>query len=203
MVAMSVFVDDEQVALAGNDLASLLGAAQQHLQPSGRVVVDVMIDGESLSGEQLGQQDQVETAGREVRLYTADPRSLAVDTLQQVRERLGEAKRMQDEAAEQLQQDEASEALQQVASAIEVWLQTQQAVQNSAALLQVDLDAIEVDGEAVSALTDELAQQLQNLKQLINDGDTVGLADALAYEWPGTTEKWDRLVQELVAKIEA
>ena len=110
---------------------------------------------------------------------------------------------MQDEAAEQLQQDEASEALQQVASAIEVWLQTQQAVQNSAALLQVDLDAIEVDGEAVSALTDELAQQLQNLKQLINDGDTVGLADALAYEWPGTTEKWDRLVQELVAKIEA
>jgi hypothetical protein len=199
---MPTFVDDSAVALEGSNLNELLGAAQQHLAPSGRVVVDVVVEGESLDGEQLGEPEKINTEGREVRLYTADPAELAVSTLRQVRQRLTEAEQIQKQAAELLQQDQPSEALQQVSAAVEVWLQTQQAVQHSAELLQLDLNEMTVDGAAVSAIVQQLADQLHQLKDTLNDGDTVGLADALAYEWPETVQQWDRLVQTLIERIE-
>jgi len=199
---MVVFVDDNAIELQGANLDELLGGAQAHLASSGRVVVDVVIDGETLDGEQLDQPDQVTTEGREVRLYTAEARALAVDTLKQVRQRLTEANQHQHEASRLLQQDQPAEAMQHVSQAIEVWLQTQQAVQHSAALLQLDLNAMKVDGQAVSAIIQALADQLNQLKASLNDGDTVGLADALAYEWPGTIQQWDRLIETLIEQIE-
>lgn len=202
MPPMSTFVDDQPVDLTGDDLGSLLASARSHLAPSGRVIVDVQIDGEQLTNEQLSDQQAVKTAGREVRLYTADPQTLAVDTLRQVHGRLHEAGQMQQRAAELLQQDQTAEALQQVASAIEIWLQTQQAVQHSSELLSVDLDALTVDNQPLSELTDGLITQLKELKESLNAGDTVGLADALAYEWPQTVERWERLVNALIERIE-
>jgi hypothetical protein len=202
MAHMDCFVDDEAVPLAGGTLDQLFEAAQSHLSDSGRVIVDVVVDGESLSGEQLDQPQQIATADREVRLYTADPRALAVDTLKQVRGRLSEAEQAQQQAAEQLQQDQPSEALQQVSQAIEVWLQTQQAVQHSAALLGLDLDSLTVDQQPASTVIQSLADQLHQLKDALNNGDTVSLADALAYEWPETVQQWDTLVQGMIQRIE-
>jgi hypothetical protein len=202
MQVMSVFVDDEPAALSGQTLDALLGAARQHLEGSGRVVVDVTVEGEALSGAQLEQPEQVSTDGKEVRFYTADPRQLAVDTLRQVKDQLSEAQPMHEQAAELLQQDQPSEGLQKVAQLVEVWLQTQQAVQHSATLLGMDLDALEVEGTPMSQLTDHLAEQLRGLKDMLNNGDTVALADALAYEWPETVQQWTGLVQALIDRIE-
>jgi len=203
MQVMAVFVDDEPVYLTGQDLGSILAAAREHLAPEGRVVVDVAVDGQSLSGEQLEEPGQVDTSGAEVRLYTADPRQLAVETLTQVKGRLSDAASLHERAAELLQQDQASEGLKQVAESIEVWLQTQQAVQHSATLLGFDLNTLEIDGKPMAQLTSELAEQLRGLKDMLNSGDTVALADALAYEWPETVELWSRVVQGLIDRIEA
>jgi hypothetical protein len=199
---MTVFVDDQPAALTGQTLEALLAAARDHLAASGRVVVDVVMDGEALTETQLSQPEQVTTDGAEVRLYTADPAELAVDTLEQVKARLGEAAQMHERAAELLQQDQPSEGLQKVAEAIEVWLQTQQAVQHSGELLGLDLGQMSIDGRAMSDVTSDLAQQLRSLKDMLESGDTVALADALAYEWPETVQQWDRLVQTMIDAIE-
>ena len=37
---------------------------------------------------------------------------------------------------------------------------------------------------------------------MIQAGDTVGLADALAYEWPEICDQWDHVFEELVHEIE-
>jgi len=200
---MSVFVDDKQVDLPGEDLASLLEAARSHLTDSERVVVEVSLDGEELTGQQLENQAQIAVAGREVRFYTADPRALAAETLGQVRQQLQQLDGLQQEAAELLQQDQARAGLQQVGQAVEVWLQTQQAVEHSAQLLGLDLSAMEVDGQSVSQITQNLAEQLKRLKEQLSEGDTVALADALAYEWPETIQQWDRLLETLIERIEA
>jgi len=203
MRAMSVFVDDQPTALAEPTLDALLAAARQHLDGSGRVVVEVMIEGEALSGEALEQPEQVTTEGKEVRLYTADPRRLAVETLGQVRARLEDAGQIHEDAAEHLQQDQPKEGMQKVAQVVEIWMQTQQAVQHSATLLGFDLDSLEVEGVTMSELTNNLAEQLRGLKDMLNEGDTVALADALAYEWPETVQRWTALVQALIDRIEA
>ena len=199
-----IYVDDEAVQLPGEDLShlsGLLSAAKTHLEPAGRVVVEVSLDGKTLDANDLERQDELALDGKEVRLYTADPRTLAAETLEQVRAALHEAGNLQEEAADLIQQDKGQQALQKVGEAVQIWLQVQQAVQNAATLVGVDLDSIQVEGEPMSAFTQELIEKLNGLKETIANQDTVGLADTLGYEWPEIGERWDQLISELIRRI--
>lgn len=203
MKGMGIYLDDEMVDLAGTDLGSVLGAAQQQLQGQGRVVVEVQLDGRTLVGDEVADQQHQSIADAEVRLYSANPRELAGDVLDQVRQRLEDARRLQEEAAASLQQDNSAEALHHISSLIEIWMQTQQAVLYSVAILDIDLDRFRIDGQPMAELAEQLIGQLKTLKQLIGDGDMVALADVLAYEWPGTVDQWDQLVGNLAEQIRA
>ncbi|MFW6032405.1 MAG: hypothetical protein ACOCTI_03430 [Phycisphaeraceae bacterium] len=199
---MAILIDEQRTELAGSTLAEVLDSAQNELQPRGRVVVEVALDGRSLSGPDLETEQDAAVADRDVRLTTADPRQLVAQTLRQVDDRLEEARELQNEAAELLQQDKPSSAMDRVGEAINIWLQAQQAVLNSAMLLGIDLDQLTIDGEPLKSFTDELLEQLQNVKELLGSQDTVALADALAYEWPELVDRWHRLLATLVAHVE-
>ena len=36
---------------------------------------------------------------------------------------------------------------------------------------------------------------------MLTSGDTVALADALAFEWPQTTDRWQLLIDEMIGWI--
>ena len=199
---MPIYLDNREVDLAGEALGQVLAAARDHLQPQGRVVVEVELDGQPVGGQDLDARQDEPVGQRELRMTSVDPRRLAVDTLNQVRDRLGEAQGLQETAADLLQQGRQSEALQRVASAIDIWLQTQQAVLHSAVLVGVDLDQIQVQGQDSGHITAQLLERLQELKQNITDGDSVALADALQYEWPAMVGQWDALIVALTGRIE-
>jgi len=115
-----------------------------------------------------------------------------------VRTQRGEARVLQAEAADLLQRDQPGEALNKVSAAIEAWLATQQVVVQSASMLGIDLDQFEVEGRELTDTVNELADQLKELRELIQLGDMIGLADALAYEWPGITDRWDAVLGTLL-----
>lgn len=202
--AMAIYLDDEVVELPGEDLGAILSAARDRLDPVGRVVVEVAIEGRTLDAEALEQQDEIPVSvDTEVRLYTADPVLLSTETLEQVRQALTQAGELQSEAADRLQQDELDQALQKVGQAVEIWLQVQQAVLHAALLAEVELDEMAVDGEPVSGFTDELIEKLSELRDTIHVQDTVTLADVLGYEWPQIVDRWDRLIGALIDEIRA
>lgn len=200
---MPVLIDDQNVPLTGQNLRELLASAQEHLAGSGRVVVEVKLDGQPITGDDLDSESPT-PAQAEVRVYTAEPGELAVGVLEQVREQLHAASKMQEEAADLLQQDEAGKALELVRKSVDGWLQSQQAVAQTAELLQVDLSKVEVDGEddTVVQRMHQLIQRLVELKDLIQANDFVSLADALAYEWPQITENWDAAIGAIIKEIE-
>ena len=199
---MAIFLDDQAVELGGGDLAAVLQAAQQRLAADGRVVVEVQLDGESLAGNELELRQNAQVGQAELRLYSAAPAEVAMETLEQVRHRLEAVRQTQGEAADLLQQDRAAEALQKVAVSVEGWMQTQQAVAMVAGLTDIDLNAITVDDQPVAAITESLVDALTTMKELLGAGDTVAMADALAYEWPEHVDAWDRLVEQLLTEIE-
>ncbi len=200
---MTVYLDDEAVDLAGQSLEALLESAKQRLEPEGRVVVEVALDGQTLDAEALERQHETPLAeASEVRLYTADPVALATSTLEQVQAALSHAGELQEQASDLLQADEANAALEKVGQAVEIWLQVQQAVLNAALLAGVELDSLVVEGEPMNSLTDELIDRLNHLKDTIGNQDMVGLADTLGYEWPTVVERWDRLITELIQRIQ-
>ncbi len=201
---MPLFIDDQAVPLAAGDaagagtLAAALAAAQHSLADSERVVVEVQLDGGEVTGDELERLSGESVEGREVRLYTADPRALAADTLTQLRDRLADAGVSLERAGELFQEDEGGLAIERVNEGLEVWRQTQAAVLHVAVLLRIDLDAIEIDAEPAPRIIEELRDRLTNLMELIRDRDPAALGDTLMHEWPQTTAKWDRLLAAVI-----
>jgi len=198
---MAVYLDDECVELAGDDLESLLTVATEYLLVKGRIVVEVQMEGESLGADDLDQKQNEPLGGREVRLYSADPHDLAITTLQQAKTQLEDAKQWQLEAAQLFQEDKQDEAMRQLAGSINIWQQTQQAVMVSVDLLNIDLESKTVDGRTAAQVTDIMIQKLEPLRDLLMNKDTVGLADTLEYELPEAIDQWDRFIAALIGWI--
>ncbi len=199
---MAIYLDEKPTELAGTSLGEVLTSASEGLASDGRVLVEVMLGGEVISGDALGEHQATEIGETELRLTSADPKELATSTLTQIREQLPIATKLHEQAADELQADNPSEALKHIADAIEVWMMTQEAVLGSAGVVGLGLDEVKVGDEPMSSFTDELIEQLHGLKDLITSKDTVALADALAYEWPATVERWDQLIEQLIEEIE-
>ncbi|MEM9418683.1 MAG: hypothetical protein AAGA25_06440 [Planctomycetota bacterium] len=201
---MQVILDEQTVELDGPSLGELLHAARKRLaDDSGRVVVEIAIDGRRLDDQQITDRQSEDVSDLSVAFTSADPKALAVETLEQVRTRLTDAEDDQKEAADLLQRDQKQNALQKVGSSIEAWLQVQQAVLQSTVLLGINLDDLSVDGEPAHALTTQAVERLNDVKEFIQADDTVALADSLEYEWPETTAKWHTLIDELIKAINA
>jgi len=199
---MPVKIDDQPVSLEAGSLRALLAAARDHLAPAGRMVVQVQVDGQPVVEEALDSDQPADFAGKEVQMFSATPAELAVGALEQSREQIAEARQQQEDAAELLQKDEPAKALDLVGGSIAGWIQAQQAVTSVAQLLGLDLTAIKVDDQDVASRTQELLTRLVELKELLEANDHVALADALAYEWPETTDRWDAALGAMVKHIE-
>lgn len=199
---MPVYLDDELLALSGQDLGSVLAAAQQRVSPTGRVVVDVQINGQPLVGDALNHQQSQPLGDAEIRFYSAEASVLAVTALQQARVELEEARQLLVDAAELLQQDQGGKAMPIIGQIIETWRQVQQAVLQSCQLLDLRLDDLVLDERPMAELTQQLLEQLKALRETLLAGDIVSLADVLAYEWPEVCGQWDRALELLVKRIE-
>lgn len=200
---MPIYLDGQPAEISGETLGAIMDAAQQRLTPAGRLLVEVKLDGRAILGEELDQQRAVPVEGVRVELESADPRQLAQTTLQQVRQGLQAARQDQIDAAGFFQQDQPAEAMQRVSRAIEAWQQAQQAVLHTTMLIGIKLDQKVFEDRPIVEVTDSLLTQLRSLRDLITAGDTVGLADSLAYEWPEMTDRWDRLIGQLIGWVAA
>lgn len=182
-------------------MRELLAAVSSELAPSGRVVVEVRVDGASITGPQL-DNDQPTADASDIRVYSAKPSDLVVGILEDVRNQLSASQTMQQQAAELLQQDEPAKAMDLVKESINGWLQAQQAVGQSAQLLQLDLQAIRIDDQSVMERMNELIASLVELKDIVVANDFVTLADALQYEWPEITERWNTAIGAIIKHVE-
>jgi len=200
---MPIYLDGKATELAGEKLGAVIDAAQKRLAGSGRVLVEIQLNGRSLVGDEIETQRDVGVAGADLKLESADPRQLAVQTLEAVRVGLDDARVAQGEAADLLQRDQPTHAMEQIGRAVEVWQQTQQAVLHTTMLLGIDLSQRQFEGKPITATTDALLANLRTLRDAIANRDLVALADSLNYEWPETTAKWDRLIAEIIKWVNA
>ncbi len=201
---MPGYLDDQELAVptaAGGSLGALLDAARARAADAGRVVVEVKIDGQAVSPDDLDAQLDQPVAAQDVRLTTADPAELSVDALAEARNQLAALGDLQQEAAELLQSDQAGEALAKLGGAVQGWLNIAQAVTQASQLNGVDLDRLDVGGEPASATVLSLAEQLKSVKSLIETQDVTALADTVGYEWPEVVARWDALLEALAVEL--
>ncbi len=199
---MAVYIDDEAVTLKGTELGAVIEDARTLMEGRGRVIVEVNLNGRPLLGQELDQSRTMAVDGAEIRLVSAQPRDLAVETLSQVHAQLNEARRAQHQAADLLQRDHPKEAMKEIGKAVAVWQQTQQAVRFSTALLGISLEGRLFEGKPISEAMDLLVARLISLRDMMTAGDSLGLADSLQYEWSEVVEQWQRLVDQILLWVD-
>jgi hypothetical protein len=187
---MRVVLDEKPFETAASNVGEAITAAAESIEDDGRVIVDVIVDGEKWNEQQLGSPDRCGETASEVKLGSANLRELVAQTLHDASEALVVADQMQREAAEDLQADRHSEAMQQLGEALNTWISVQDAVMKSAQALQLDLETIAVEGGTVDESIARLNEQLRSLRTMLQSNDTVALADTLMYELPDVVAQW-------------
>jgi hypothetical protein len=86
--------------------------------------------------------------------------------------------------------------------ALAVWQQAQQALLQSAQLLDVPLDDLTVADRPMAELVDELGELLNQVREQLTAGDFLGLADTLAYPLTDALDTWAALIDAMCGKIE-
>lgn len=201
---MQIYLDDQTCDIQGRTLHDVLDAAGERLVPRKRIIVEVEINGRTLGPEEIDDEGSHELSpDAMVRLVSADPLELVVQMLEQTRTELLAARDHQHEAAELFQQDEPAKALAKIGEAVGVWQRLPEAVVHTVRYTGLDLDEMRVDQQPASLVIRTMIDRLGQFKALIEAGDSVAMADTLAYEWPEVVDQWDRLLRELVERVNA
>jgi hypothetical protein len=199
---MPAYLDNEPLTGAPT-LRALLELAHQRLGGGRRRVVEVRIDDAPIVGEHLDQHLDQPTDSAEVKLITADAVELAVDTLDHAHAQLSVVNDLQQDAAQLLQEDYAAEAFHKLGEAVQCWARVAQAVGQVCHFMGISLDPIQVGEVSAVQLMHDFADKLGRLKQSLTDHDVLGVADALAHEWPPLSKQWSALLDTLIDQIES
>ena len=195
---MTVYLDDEAIEVPPGDLDCALEAAAKKLASSGRLVVEVRLEGQELVGDDLDQRRHDPVDQSELRLYSADPRQLALTALQETLIELDTVGQAQSPGCRLTATRPREQAMHEVGAAVNTWIRLQQALSQSIELLGISLDQVSIDGVSTVDLIGGLAEQLKQLRGLLEARDVIGIADALAYEWPQSVDQWGQLIQALI-----
>ncbi len=200
---MAIYVDDQPTNSNATVIGDVLNEVRAMLVPQKRIVVEVKLNGTPLRGENLDQhQSTLLTPTSELRCFSANPHEVACSALKELPGALDQAQHLFSHASDLISQDSNTEAMLHVSKGIEIWQQVQQAVIQSCDLMDINLNYLTVDDQKPTVVIDNLIDQLKNVRDAIQTGDVVGLADALGYEWPELTDRWQQMIEALIALID-
>jgi hypothetical protein len=203
---MRLFLDGDAI-LETPGLAAALREGIARAEQKGRIVVEATLDGRALTDEQLENPSDDPEAGEEVRLLSAEPKSLVRITLFDAADALQEAKDRQAACAAQLQAGDIEGAMQTLGDAISVWQAVRDVVSRSAELLGLALDDLKIPadgrdrpvGDDIASLT----ANLEELKRSVNGEDWSALSDVLAYDLDQQADRWRTLLASLADHVKA
>lgn len=198
---MDIHIDDNQVSVEGDSLGEVILTAQHKIEDKSRLVVEVIVNDEVLSQDQITAMHDQRISTEKIRLVTAKPYELALTALNDTQVNLEELKTVQSRVGEQLQSDQAGDALNDMQIVLHTWQNAQLAVNHASELMEVNLEELETaSGSAVSVIND-LADKLNAMQEYLQDKDFVALADLLGYELNETVQQWIDMIDSLCETI--
>ena len=178
-----------------------VGQVLEHIAHQRRVAARLTVDGRE---PELGNMEvlrAMRTDEHTIHIDTANPREMALDALSAMEQALGQADADKDQAAELLQQNQTQAALAQLSACLVTWQQAQQCMAQSAQLVGIDLDQVQVDGEDLQAVVSRFAEQLREIRRALEDQDYVALGDVLTYELGETARQWRSAIVSLSTAV--
>jgi hypothetical protein len=199
---MRVLLDDAPCDVTADSVMAAVAAAAALAEGHGRLIVEVIVDGQSWTGDDLDVESKDASSVSEVRLTSAQPLELVCQTLNDAADALIDADRLHKSSAELLQAGRTPLAMEQLGEAFSILSSVQQATTMSAQLTRVDLDSFAVGFGSQAPTTaaiviEQLNEQLRAIRASLDTGDVAALADSLLYELPDVIRQWSHLLDDL------
>jgi hypothetical protein len=201
---MIVILDGEQLVgdFSGNQHLQALVDEVRHRQLGQRIIVSVIIDGESVVEPQLtvrlaspiGDVQQID-------FESADPAALSVSALREVAGELGTARDELAEIGKLLAAGKSDDAIEGFCDFLGTWRNTQQAIGQCGRLLERDLTQEKVEERSIEEHLGDLSASLREMRDAFESRDLVLLSDLVEYEMPGLCERWSEMLGDLAERI--
>jgi hypothetical protein len=203
---MDVYVDGVRDSLlegSGGTLLEAVVALSSRLHEDNRALLSIRVDGRSVQPEEL-RFGTGETPLSEIQLLEIGSESLVrlvEDSFRELDEHLPVLPQVCHKLAAVFQSDAPDEGYAPFHQLADVWHAVKIREMQLANALNVRLDDLDVDGQSVMKLTEELNACLREAEEAIKAGDSVALGDILAYELAPRAETEARIVSLLRSHI--
>ena len=185
-------------------VSQLLDRAKAGLVGTGRLLVSLRCDGETLSETRLESilEEPASRFGR-LELYSDRPKTLVLEALTATRRSFGESFANLRETSDALATGDGPAAMSSLAVCVDAWNKAQEAIIKGGGLLGVDFESLQLDGRPVAEWLTELLERLRDLKDAVANRDHVLLADILRYEFDDVLQRWERMLDGFIEHVEA
>ena len=200
---MKTFLDDQPVEVDRPTLAAAISAGVARAEGSGRIVVEIHADGRRLGDDELDPPSDEEAGLGEVRLVSAEPRSLVRVTLFDAADALEQIAGDHVEAARLIHQGELPAALERLGFIVQVWQAVRDAVEKGPALLGVGLDSLDLGDADLPGSATDLAADLERLKSGLARQDWSEVGDLLEFDLVEQASRWRGLLRALADGLAA
>lgn len=204
---MKAFLDERSLSVTPPTLAAAFEIARAAAQAEGRVIVDVLINGQRASEDVIDHPSDKPAGDIEFKCITADPCALVSQSLREVASTLDSARSAQEEAAGALQQGRMDEAFALIADIMDVWDSLRRVVDQGPALIGEtihDYPLINAAGQPIDshAQIEQLSTTLQDIKGAVGLQDWSTLADLLSNELDSAADQWVTLLNQMARQTD-
>jgi len=191
---MKATLDGQELVLARPSLAAALEAGASQARDRGRIVIEVMMNGQSLEGDALDNASDEPSADARVDMTTADPASLVRVTLFDAADAMEGSRDEHEACAEMIHRGDVAQAMGLLGQLLATWQAVREAIIQGGAAMGQPLDSFATQG-ALEARTEVLSRQLDALKQAVADDDLSTVADILEEDLSDEAGRWAKALR--------
>jgi len=186
----------------GLTVGELLARLRNALDPSGRMIVGIVCDGQEITPEAVGSllTESVDKYS-EIDFQTAQPKELAKNSLVACKEILAQIEGNCREVVVYLRQAQIQPAMELMGPMFTKLNDSYKGLQGTFQLLKIDPESVELSSGHAGKFMTGLIAKLREVKSALENRDYVGLADQFEYELGPAIAEWQTLVNHLLEII--
>jgi len=199
---MHIWIDNTQLSDAP-DLNAALEQARVHAETTGRLIVDILVDGQPAPDEIFENEPEGLGPINELRFTTANTNELIAETAQTAIESIELLKDDLDQGAQQIRSGDLQDAMETMRSIMESWQAMRDIVDQITQITSTDLTTLKVGESLGSEIIDLLSNSLSEVREALQNEDWSLLGDVIEYDLNELAVKWSALLSALIQAVKA
>ncbi|NOG52877.1 MAG: hypothetical protein HND57_00870 [Planctomycetes bacterium] len=192
-----IILDDVELDQSCSTVVDAVRAAAAEAGQSGRLISEVILDGQVLGPDQIEEVMTGQAGGEVLECRSTDAATQIMEVIEACIDTLDRITAVQQEATGHFQSGRQQDALTSMTECIELWDHVQDGVANILHALGTDEAAYRQASETGETAISALTGTLRTIRHAAEAGDWVAVSDTIGYEMEPVIEAWQEMLTEI------